>query len=139
ITFEADSIYDSNVDAVSDGVRALNRFPGIKLRSTEFGLLFRVPADARRVKNHLRTFESGQARAFRIPLVPANLNANTAEFGIEVREAEIAGREIELFVIERIVGDMHLAVFTEERSVGIENRTGVVIDAGGAAFEQGSD
>ena len=34
---------------------------------------------------------------------------------------------------------MHLAVFAEERAVGVEDRAGVVIDAGGAPFEQRSD
>ncbi len=59
--------------------------------------------------------------------------------GIEIGEAEIARSEIKLFVIERIVGDMHLAVFAEERTVGIEDRAGVVIDTGSAALEYGND
>jgi len=31
---------------------------------------------------------------------------------------------------------VHLAVFAEERAVGIENRAGIVIDAGSASFEE---
>jgi len=34
---------------------------------------------------------------------------------------------------------MHLAVFAEEGAVGIEDRAGVVVDAGGAALEDGND
>ena len=58
-----------------------------------------------------------------------------AVLGVEIREAEIAWREIKFFVVERVVGDVHFAVFAEEAAVGIEDRAGVVIDAGGAALK----
>jgi hypothetical protein len=33
---------------------------------------------------------------------------------------------------------VHLAVFAQERSIRIQDRAGIVVDAGGAAFEQGN-
>ena len=57
----------------------------------------------------------------------------------KVAKAEIAGSEIKFFVVERVVGNMHLAIFAGERSIVLENCGGVVVDAGSTAFEQGSD
>ena len=34
---------------------------------------------------------------------------------------------------------MHFSVFAEEAAVGIEHRAGIVVNAGGAAFEEGND
>ena len=94
-----------------------------------------MPANAGGIENDLRAAEGGDAGALRIPLVPANLHADFSVLGVEIREAEIAGREIKFFVVERVVGNVHFAVFAEEAAVGIEDRAGVVIDAGGAALE----
>ena len=59
ITFIADAIDDGHKGAVGDGVRALNRPPGVELRLTYFGLFLRVPADAGWIKNDLGAIESG--------------------------------------------------------------------------------
>src|SRR5437899_575393 len=114
LAFESHAIDDRGVDAVGNGMAALNRFPGVKLCSAELRLFVRVPADAGRIKNHLRAAEGGEARAFRIPLVPTNLHADARVLGIKIRKTEIAGSEIEFFVVQGIVGNVHLAVFSEK-------------------------
>ena len=101
--------------------------------------LGRMPADRRGIKENVRAAEAGQARALRIPLVPANQHADAAKARVEIGEAEIARREIKLLVIERVVRDVHLAVDAEQRAIGIDDRGGVVIDAGGAALEERAD
>ena len=58
---------------------------------------------------------------------------------LEIAKAKIAGSEIKLFVVEGVVGNMHLAIFSGERSILLDNGGGVVVDAGSTAFEQGSD
>src|SRR5262249_15863373 len=78
-------------------------------------------------------------RPFRVPLVPADLDADTTVLGVEVGKSQVARSEVKLLVVERVIRNMHLAVFPEECSVGVKNRTGVVIDAGSAPFEQGND
>src|SRR5205807_1336694 len=133
------AIYDSYVNAVSDGVGALDGFPGVKLRGAEFRFFMRMPSNAGRIENDLSSTESRHTRAFRIPLVPANLHADFAVFRFKIRKTKIAGSEIKLFVVERVVGDVHLSVFPEEAAVCIENRTGIVIDAGGTTFKQRND
>src|SRR5205085_6624340 len=80
-----------------------------------------------------------QPRPLRVPLIPANERADASAGGVEGPEAEIARREVELLVEERIVRDMHLPVRTEELPVGVDDHRGVVVDARGAALEQRSD
>ena len=52
------------------------------------------------------------------------------------RNPKVAGREIKLFVIERIVGDVHFAVEATQRSVVVEDSRRVVIDAGSTFFKE---
>ena len=136
---EADAIHGRDKNAVGDGVGALNRAPGVELRRAEFLLFGRMPADRRGIENNVGAAEARQARAFRIPLVPAHQHADAAEFRVEIRKAEVARSEIKFLVIERIVRNVHLAVFSEERSVGVQNHGRIVVDAGGAALEERSD
>src|SRR5580700_10160186 len=133
---EADAIYYRYVHAVGDGVGALNGAPGVVLRYAELGFLGGMPADRGGIKEHRRALQRRQACALRKPLVPANQRAQAADAGIESAKSEIPRSEIKLFVIERIVGDVSLAVEAAERAVGIENGGGVVIDAGCALLKQ---
>ena len=54
-------------------------------------------------------------------------------------KAEIAGSEVELFVIQRIVGDVHLAILADDLSRSVDHDGGVVINAGGSFFEERRD
>src|SRR5258708_39148111 len=98
-----------------------------------------MPADAGGIKNDLRAVEGGNPRTLSIPLVPTKLHADAPIARIEIRKTQVAGREIKFFVIERIIGNMHLAVFAEKSSAGVEHRAGVVINAGGASLEKRDD
>ncbi len=139
MSFESDAIDHGSVHAVGDGVTALNGAPGIELRRTELRLLVGMPANACRIKNGLCATERSEARAFGIPLVPADLHADARVLGVEIWEAQIARREIKLFVIQGIVGNVHLAIFSEKGSVGIQNGASVVVNARRAALEKGHD
>ena len=52
---------------------------------------------------------------------------------------DLARREVVLLVIERIVGDVHLAVDAEERAVGVDHGGRVVVHAGAALLEDRHD
>jgi hypothetical protein len=58
-------------------------------------------------------------------------------------EAEVAGRKVKLLVVERVVGDVHLAVDAGDLAgLGgfvVQHGNGVVVEAGGAALEQAGD
>ncbi len=137
--FEADTADDGDVHAVGDGMRALDSFPGVELCRAEFRFFVGMPADAGGIENYLRAAEGGDARAFGIPLVPADLHADSTVLRLEVGESEIAGGEIKFFVVQRVVGDVHFSIFAEEAAVRIEHRAGIVVNAGSAAFEEGND
>ena len=49
------------------------------------------------------------------------------------------GGEVELLVVEGVVGDVHLAVLGGEGAVGFQDGYGVVVEAGGAALEEAGD
>src|SRR4029077_20168377 len=98
IAFESRAIHHRDVHAVRDGVAALDGAPGIELRGAEFFFLRRMPADARGIKNHLSALQRYRSRAFRVPLVPANLHADAAVARIEIRKAKISRREIKFLV-----------------------------------------
>src|SRR5262245_26949752 len=133
---EPDTIHGRHPAAVSDGVATLDRLPRVELLRTVLSLLRGMPSDRRRIKKNVRALECGQARAFGIPLIPAYERADGADFGVERAEAEVAGGEVELLVVRRIVGDMHLAVDAFDLAVGIDHGRRVVIQTGGAPLEQ---
>ena len=97
------AIHACHVDAVGNRVTALDRLPRVILRRAELLLLRRMPADRRRVKQHFGALQRSQPRSFGIPLIPAHQRADTAKGCIDCLETEIARREIELLVIQRIV------------------------------------
>ena len=98
--FVADAIHRRDVAAIRDRVTALHRFPRGMLRGAVFFLLARMPADRRRIKKDLRAAQCGQPRGFRIPLVPADADADLPVRGLPGLESEIARREIKFLVIK---------------------------------------
>ena len=108
--FVADPVDGRDVDAVGDRVRPLDRLPGARLGLAELGLLGGVPADRRGIEEDLGPSEGRQPGGLGIPLVPADERADPGVRGLERLEPEVAGREVVLLVIERVVGDVHLAI-----------------------------
>src|SRR5262245_61008277 len=95
-----------------------------------------MPSDGGRVEENLSSAQRRQTSRLRVPLIPANQNSDPSIPGLPDREAEVSRREIELFMVERIVGNMHLAVLSQIVPIGIENGSGIVVDAGSPALEQ---
>ena len=87
-------------------------------------------------RKDLGTLQRGEAGGFRIPLVPADEHADRRVAGPPRLEAGVAGGKVELLVEERIVRDVHLPVNAEELAVGVNDRSGVVVEAGGALLEE---
>ena len=139
VTLAAHAVHRRDVDAVRDRVRAVHRLPGGELRLPVLGLLRRMPADRRRVEEDVGPGERREPRCFRVPLVPADERADPPVCGVERLEAEVARREVELLVVERVVRNVHLPVAPAEAPVGVEDRGGIVVDAGGAPLEHRGD
>src|ERR1039458_4746666 len=132
---EADSIHHRNINSIRDGVRALNGTPGVVLHHAKLSFLRGMPTDRRRIKEHGSPLQRREPRALRKPLIPADQRTQAAGGGVEGAESEITGSEVGLFVVERVVGNVHLAVEPAQRTIGIEDGRGVVIDAGRPLFE----
>src|SRR5216117_2875828 len=111
--FVTDAIRYRDVAPVCYGMTTLNRLPRRMLRFSKFLFLARMPADRRWIKNNLCAAQRGQSRRLRIPLIPANADADFAARCVPRSKSEIARREVKLFVIQRIIGNMHLAIFPE--------------------------
>src|SRR5882762_1700161 len=135
--FLAHAVHHCHIDPIGDGVPALNCAPSIMLRLAELGLLGRMPANGGGVEQYVRALQGCKPRAFGVPLIPADERTNSPGLRIERLIAKIPGCEIVLFVVEWVVGDMHLAVFAAKGSVGIDDRGGVVVDAGSTLFKEG--
>ena len=126
-------------DSVGDGVGALGGLPGVVLGGAELVLFGGVPTDGGGEEEDFGSAEGGEAGAFGVPLVPADESADGACGGLGGFEAEVAGGEVELLVVERVVGDVHLAVDVGDAAVVFDGDGGVVVEAGGAALEEAGD
>ena len=100
-----------HVDAVGDRVRALDRLPRRALLRAVLGLLARVPADRRRVEEDGRAAQAPSAARPRGTTGPSRSARRCGRRSTsKALEAEVARREVELLVEERVVRDVHLAV-----------------------------
>ncbi len=139
----ANAIDRGNEDSVGDGVRALHGLPGGVLGFAKLGLFARVPPNRGWVEERLCAGESREPCCLGIPLVPADQGADGAVAGGDGLEAEIAWSEIKLLVVERVVGNMHLAIDAGDvvwrGGFVVENGGGVVVEPGRAAFEEARD
>src|SRR5215813_9597950 len=98
-----------------------------------------MPADRGRVEQNLRPGERRQPRRLRIPLIPTDADAGAGVMSVERFESQVARSEIELFIIERVVRYVHLAVNAGQMAVGVYHHGGVVIKPWRAAFKQRLD
>ena len=137
--FVTDAIRHRDVAPIRDRMTALNRFPRGMLRFSKFLFLARMPADCRWIKNNLCAAQRGQSRRLRIPLVPANADADLPARSVPRLKSEIARREVKLFVIQRIIRNMHFAIFAEQFSIRVDDCRGVVIETGAASLEKRRD
>ena len=53
-------------------------------------------------------------------------------------KAQVAGREIKLFVVKRIVGNVHLAILAGDLSFCVDDHSSVVVNARGSLFKERS-
>src|SRR5436190_8768188 len=96
-----------------------------------------MPANRRWIKKNLCSAQRRQARRFRVPLVPADANADPGITGLPGAKSKVSGGKIKLLVKKGVIRNVHLAVFPEIRSVGINDCGGIVVHAGAAPFEEG--
>ena len=137
--FVAGTVGGGHETAVGNRVAALDGLPGVVLVFAFSGLFAWMPADGGGNENQFGAGQCGEPGSLGIPLVPADEYANATEPGLPGAKAKVTGCEVEFFVIKRIVGNVHLAVDTEEFAGGVNDGGAVVEKAGGALLEDGGD
>ena len=123
-------------DTVGDGMASQHRVPCRPLRFAIWLLVFRKPADGGGIAQELGAGQCGQTSSFREPLVPADADTDSPKASRKAAKTEISGSEIELLVIGRIVGDVHLTIVASDFPIGIDHGRRIVVESRGAAFEE---
>ena len=113
-----------------------DRLPSLTLALLFLGRVVVGIADGRRVDEHVSPLERHQASRLGVPLIPADHHPQPTDAGVDGMEAEVARREVELLVVGRVVGDVHLPVDARYRPVAFEDDGRVVIETGSAPLEE---
>src|SRR6476659_8435394 len=94
-------------------------------------LLFfiRQPSDRGWIKQKLSSAQRSEARCFGKPLVPTNEGSHFSVRRIVRFKSKITRSEVKLFIIERVVRYVHLAVYARDLAGCIDNYSCIVIDA----------
>src|SRR3982751_2520207 len=95
----------------------LDCLPGIVLFGIGLLVLRSCPADSGGVEQDLRPHQGGDTGSFGIPLIPTYEHTNGRKLRLKHFITEVSGCEVKFLVISRIIGNMHLAIFTEVTAI----------------------
>ena len=105
------------------------------LRRAELFSFGMMPTNGRRIEQYLRAAQGEQTGRFWIPLIPADADAQLCKVSFRDGKAEVAWREVELLIVQRVIRDMHFSITAYHTTVDIEGDRRVVIQPLSAAFE----
>ena len=111
VGFPAAAVDGNHRQAIGNGMSALYGLPSSELTCFLLVGIRAFPTDGSRVDEQFCALQSHETRSFRIPLIPAHLHAQHTHARRDRVEAEVAWSEVELLVIGRVIGDVHLAIF----------------------------
>ncbi len=120
-------VHSHHRQAVGNSMTALHCLPGHALTLLLIGSIAALIADGRWINEEVGTSQGHQTRALRIPLIPTNLHPKFAYRGCDGMKTEVAGSEIELLVICRIIWNMHLALHASDCAVFLKDDSCVVV------------
>ena len=139
IGFVADAVDGDEREAVSHRVTSLHELPGLALTRLFLGRVAALVAYSRWIDEDIGTSKSHQAGTFGIPLIPADLYAEVAHRGFDRMETEVARGEVELLVVGRIIGDVHLAMDAGYAAIAFEDNGSVVVKPRCTTLEETGD
>lgn len=132
---QSNSISGSDVNAVGDRMSSHGYLPGTVLRPALFLALGRDPTDGCWVQQNLGPAKCEQSGCFGIPLIPTDADSQAPEFGLGHSESQISGRKVKLFVVQRVVGNVHLAILSDHFTVGVKSDGRIMIKTMRSPFE----
>ena len=132
-------IYSNDGQAVGHGMTALHELPGLALAGLFLRGVAALVTDSGGIDEDVGSGKGHQAGTFRIPLIPADLYAKTANGGLDGMETEVARSEVELLVVGRVVGDVHLTLYASDAAVALEDDGGIVVETWRTALEEACD
>ena len=131
---------DSN-DGESVGNSMTTHYGGPRLTLTLLfvGGVVRVEAYCRRIDKQLGTLKCHKTCCLGVPLVPAYKDAKTSYAGVNGLETEVARGEVELLVVGRIVGDMHLTILAGNATIALKDDSGIMVQSCSTTLEERGD
>ena len=121
--------------SVGYSMSALHCLPGSKLPFLLLRGVGTFPAYCGGVYEDIGSAQRHQTGTFGVPLVPTYLHSKHAYRGTYRTEALVAGCKVEFLVIGRVVGDMHLAVFSGDTAIAVKYYCCVMIKPFGTSLE----
>ena len=135
----AGAVDSNDREAVGDGMTSLNGLPSTELALLLFVGVTALPTDGGGVDEKFGTLQRHETGSFGVPLVPTNLYAEATDRGLDRVEAQVAWREVELLVVGRVIGDVHLAIGASDASILLEHHRSVVVKASCTTVKETGD
>ena len=135
----SDPVHSDDGETVGDGMTALYELPGVALTGLFLGRVAALIADSGGIDEYVCSSECHQTGTLGIPLIPADLHAELSYRGLYGAETEVSGSEIELLVVGRVIGDVHLAMETCNSAVTLEHNSRIMIESWSTALEEAGD
>ena len=113
---------------IGNGMSSHHCLPGSALALLFLFCVAGSIADGSGIDEDLCPLKGHQARCLRIPLIPAHHHTQSTYTGVDGVEAEIAWGEVELLVVGRIIGDVHLAIDACDGTIFLKDHGSVVVE-----------
>jgi hypothetical protein len=132
-------IHSHDGEAVGHGMTPLHELPSLALALLFVRRIAALIAYGGGIDEDVGASEGHQTCSFGVPLIPADLHAEVAHGGLDGLETEVARSEVELLVVGRVIGNMHLAMDTGDGAISLEDNSCIVVKPRCPAFEEAGD
>lgn len=137
-SLEPHSICRAHIATVSNCMSPHRGFPRVVLHRSVLLSFLKMPADGRGKQDDLCSTKGHQSSRLRVPLIPADANTQASVTRLGHGKPEVAWCKIEFLVISGVVRNVHLAVDTNQLSIGVKRERGIVVQAMRPTLKQGT-
>ena len=111
------AIHSNHWQSIGYRMTAHDGLPGPTLTLLFLGSITGSITDSSGINKDLCPLKGHQSGCLGVPLIPTNHHTQFTHRGLDGMETQITGGEVELLVIGRIIGDMHLPIDTCDATV----------------------